>query len=108
VRQTLVGRRRRQQESSAIKLRRAQPDRERPIKIRGLPAIAGVGRVAAVSGIVLGLTPPAGFSSTSPTVYALIVAAGVIVLAVPPQIIYRLRRPSWSDEAQPPDGWELL
>lgn len=53
-----------------------------------------VGMIAAVSGIVLGLTPPAGFSSTSPEVYALIVAAGVVVLAIPPQIIYRLRRPS--------------
>ena len=94
--------------ASAIKLRRTQPDRERPIKIRGLPAIAGVGMVAAVSAIVLGLTPPAGFSSTSPTVYALIVAAGVIVLAVPPQIIYRMRRPSWSDDARPPDGREAL
>jgi amino acid transporter len=91
--------------SSAIKLRRAQPDRERPIKIRGLPAVAAVGMVAAVSAIVLGLTPPAGFSSTSPTVYALIVAAGVIILAVPPQIIYRMRRPSWSNDApQPPAG----
>jgi hypothetical protein len=64
--------------------------------------------VAAVAAIVLGLTPPAGFSSTSPTVYALIVAAGVVVLAVPPQIIHRMRRPSWSDDAQPPDGWEVL
>jgi glutamate:GABA antiporter len=86
--------------ASAIKLRRTQPDRERPIKIRGLPAIAGVGIIAALAAIVLGLTPPAGFSSTSPTVYALIVAAGVIILAVPPQIIYRLRRPSWSDDPE--------
>ncbi len=89
--------------ASAIKLRRAQPDLERPIKIHGLPAIAGVGMVAAVSAIVLGLTPPAGFSSTSPTVYALIVAAGVIVLAVPPQIIHRMRRPSWSEAPAPDD-----
>jgi glutamate:GABA antiporter len=87
--------------SSAIKLRRTQPDRERPIKIRGLNPIAVVGMLAAVSAIVLGLTPPAGFSSVSPTVYALIVAGGVIVLAVPPQIIYRMRRPSWSDDARP-------
>ena len=90
--------------ASAIKLRRAQPDLERPIKIRGLPAIAVVGMIAAVAAIVLGLTPPAGFTSTSPTVYGVIVAAGVIILAVPPQIIYRLRRPSWSDDAPPPAG----
>jgi amino acid transporter len=87
--------------ASAIKLRRTQPDRDRPIRIRGLPAIACVGMIAAVSAIALGLTPPAGFSSTSPEVYAVIVAAGVFILAIPPQIIYRLRRPSWSD---PPAG----
>ena len=33
--------------AAAIKLRRSQPDRERPIKIRGLPIIAGVGILAA-------------------------------------------------------------
>jgi amino acid transporter len=91
--------------ASAIKLRRAQPDLERPIRIPALPAIAVVGMVAALSAIVLGLTPPAGFSSTSPAVYALIVGAGVIVLAVPPQIIYRLRRASWRDD---PDALEEL
>ena len=47
--------------------------------------------------------PVPGFSSVSPPVYALIVAGGVIVLAVPPQIIHRMRRPSWSDDARCPD-----
>ena len=46
--------------ASAIKLRRSQPDVERPIRITGLPVIACVGILAAVSAIVLGLTPPAG------------------------------------------------
>jgi glutamate:GABA antiporter len=86
--------------ASAIKLRRSDPDRERPIKIRGLPVIAAVGIVSCLAAIVLGLTPPAGFSSTSHAVYALIVAGGVIVLAVPPQIIYRYRRPSWKTEPE--------
>ena len=84
----------------AIKLRRGQPNRERPIKIRGLPAIAGVGMIGA---IVLGLTPPAGFSSPSPTVCPDRRRRGDR-LAVPPQIIHRMRRPSWSDDAQTPTG----
>ena len=33
--------------ASVIKLRRSQPDRERPIKIPGLPVVAGVGMIAA-------------------------------------------------------------
>ena len=89
--------------AAAIKLRRSQPDRERPIKIRGLPVIAGVGILAAVSAIVLGLTPPVGL---------------LVDLArrlrrdhrrrrdrpgVPPQIIYRFRRPEWDTD---PDALE--
>ena len=84
--------------AAAIKLRRSQPDRERPIKIRFLPVIACVGILSAVSAIILGLTPPAGYSSLSPATYGAIIAAGVIVLAIPPQFIHHFRKPSWSTE----------
>ena len=43
----------------------------------------------------------------APVLEAALVAllvTGVIILAVPPQIIYRMRRPTWSDDAQPPNG----
>jgi amino acid transporter len=88
--------------SSAIRLRRSQPDVPRPIRIPGLPVIASVGIVAAVSAIVLGVTPPAGYTAISAPVYAAIVLVGVVVLAVPAQLLYRYRRPSWSsiDEAE--------
>jgi amino acid transporter len=82
--------------AAAIKLRRSQPDRERPIRIPALPVIAVVGIISAISAIVLGLTPPSGYGNRSAGTYALIVGAGVIVLGVPPQVIYRLRRPSWA------------
>jgi glutamate:GABA antiporter len=81
---------------SAIKLRRSQPDVARPIRIPGLYIVASIGLLAAVSAIVLGLTPPAGYSSTSWEVHALIVIVGVFVLAIPAQIIYRYRKPEWS------------
>ena len=88
--------------ASAIRLRRSQPDVERPIRIRGLVPIACVGIAAAVSAIVLGLTPPSGYSATPGWVHALIVVVGVAVLAIPAQILYRLRRPEWAsiDEAE--------
>ncbi len=88
--------------ASAIKLRRSQPDVERPIRIKGLVPIACVGIAAALSAIVLGLTPPAGYSATPAWVHALIVIVGVAVLAFPAQILYRLRRPEWAsiDEAE--------
>jgi glutamate:GABA antiporter len=88
--------------AAAIRLRRSQPDVERPIRITGLTPIACVGMAAAVSAIVLGLTPPAGYSATPGWVHALIVVVGVAVLAIPAQILYRLRRPEWAsiDEAE--------
>lgn len=81
--------------ASAIKLRRSQPDVDRPIRIAGLPIIASIGICSAVSAIVLGLTPPAGYSSLPAWAYAAIVGTGVLVLAIPPQFIYRLRKPEW-------------
>ncbi|MFV0315822.1 MAG: amino acid permease [Microthrixaceae bacterium] len=84
--------------AAAIKLRRSQPDRPRPIRIPALPLIAGVGILAAISAIVLGFTPPSGYTSTPAAVYAGIVGTGVIVLGIPPQFIYRFRRPSWATD----------
>ena len=55
--------------------------------------IAVVGILAAISAIVLGLTPPSGYTSTPVPVYAAIVATGVLVLGIPPQFIYRFRGP---------------
>ena len=87
---------------SAIRLRRSQPDVERPIRITGLPVIAIVGILAALSAIVLGLTPPAGFSALAAGPYAAIIAGGVVVLAIPAQLLYHFRRPEWTtiDEAE--------
>ena len=88
--------------AAAIRLRRSQPDVERPIRIKGLVPIACIGIAAALSAIVLGLTPPAGYSATPAWVHALIVIVGVAVLAFPAQLLYRLRRPEWAsiDEAE--------
>src|SRR6478752_6702862 len=82
--------------ASAIRLRRSQPDVERPIRITGLPVIATIGILAALSAIVLGLTPPAGFSALAAGPYAAIIAGGVVVLALPAQLLYRFRRPEWA------------
>ncbi|MGB0101398.1 MAG: APC family permease [Nocardioides sp.] len=82
--------------AAAIRLRRSQPAADRPIRIAGLPIIASVGIVAALSAIVLGLTPPAGYTAMSWPVYALIVAVGVVVLALPAQLLHHFRRPSWA------------
>ncbi len=88
--------------ASAIKLRRSQPDVPRPIRIRGLPIIAVIGMLAALSAIVLGVTPPAGYTAVPPGLYAVIIIVGVVVLAMPAQLLFHLRRPEWTtiDEAE--------
>jgi amino acid transporter len=85
---------------AAIRLRRTQPDLPRPIRIPGLTLIAAVGIAASLAAIVLGLTPASGFTATSPAVHAAIVIVGVVVLAVPAQIIHHYRRPEWATESE--------
>ncbi|MEM8620030.1 MAG: APC family permease [Actinomycetota bacterium] len=87
--------------SSAIKLRRQDPDRYRPIRIRGLVPISVVGMLAASAALLLSVTPPAGYSSTPPLVYAGLVIGGVIVLSLPPSIIRRYRAQRWIDPTDP-------
>jgi amino acid transporter len=86
--------------AAAIVLRRSQPEARRPIRIPALPLVASIGALSAAAAIVLGMSPPSGFTSTPAGRYALIVGAGVIVLAAPPQIIYRFRKPSWRTDAE--------
>jgi amino acid transporter len=82
--------------SAAIRLRHSQPEVARPIRVPALPVIATVGILAALSAIILGVTPPAGYSAVSAPVYAGIVVVGVVFLAIPAQLIYRYRRPEWT------------
>jgi amino acid transporter len=82
--------------AAAIRLRRSQPDVKRPIRIKGLRVIACVGILAALSAMVLGLTPPAGYTAIPAGLYGVIIAVGVVVLALPAQLLYHFRRPQWA------------
>ncbi len=83
---------------SAIRLRTLQPDVERGFRVPALKLIGCVGALAAAAAILIGLVPPSQFGSVAKPEYAGILLAGVLLLAVPPQIIYRIRRPSWVQE----------
>ncbi len=85
--------------AAAWRLRKKQPDLPRPFRVPLLPLVVVVGILAAGAGIVIGLVPPAQFKEGPPLTYALLLTAGVALLALPPQIIYQLRRPSWRDAA---------
>jgi len=94
--------------AAAIQLRRSQPDADRPIRIRCIQVIAVVGILSATSAIILGLTPPAGYSSMSAGMYAVIIAGGVIILGIPPQLIHHFRRESWRSDADAIEELEAL
>jgi hypothetical protein len=80
-----------------------QPDLPRRFRVPALPFVATVGMLAAATGITLGLMPPAQFKEGAPGVYTLLLLAGVVLLALPPQFIYQFRRATWRKSA-PNDG----
>ncbi len=80
---------------AAIRLRRKRPEVERGFRVPALPIVGAIGALAAGAAIVIGFVPPSQFGGIPPLEYAGIIVAGVLVLGVPPQIIYRLRRDSW-------------
>ncbi|WP_241222903.1 APC family permease [Bifidobacterium samirii] len=81
--------------AAAIRLRRTRPAVVRSYRVPMLPLVAGVGFAASAAAFVLAFVRPAGFSGIGAAGYALLVGAVVVVLGVPPLVLYALRRPDW-------------
>lgn len=84
---------------AAWRLRKLRPDAKRLFKVPAMGLVATVGALAAAAAIFIGLIPPSQFKEASPLVYGGLLALGVLVLAIPPQIIYWKRSPKWLDPA---------
>jgi glutamate:GABA antiporter len=88
---------------SAIKLRYSQPNLKRSFKIPGGKAgmwiISGWGIFSMIIVFVLALLPPAqtNVESISLLSFEILMIVGTIAVVLVPQIIYRLRKPSWRD-----------
>ncbi|HKM75008.1 MAG TPA: APC family permease [Candidatus Bathyarchaeia archaeon] len=83
---------------SGWRLRHVRPDVPRSFHVPAMPLVAAVGTMAAVGAIIIGFNPPTQLAAhVSPVLYFLLVLTGVLVLAIPPQIIYSLRRASWKN-----------
>jgi amino acid transporter len=85
--------------ASAWRLRRTHPEVPRLFRVPALRLVAGVGACAAIAAIIIGLVPPDQFGDTPALAYAGMLIVGVLVLAIPPQFIYRYRRAEWRDAA---------
>lgn len=81
--------------ASAIRLRKIHPEVRRTYRVPAIRLIAGVGFIASAAAFVLTFVRPAGFTGLSTTAYAILVAVVVVVLGMPPLILYAMRKSNW-------------
>lgn len=85
--------------ASLIKLRYTKPNAPRPFKIPGgMPGIwiiGGMGAAGVIFAFVVGLMPTGVFSATEAYGYSAGVLFGTFLLAVPPLIFLKLKKPDW-------------
>lgn len=85
--------------ASLIKIRYSRPDAPRPFKIPGgMPGIwviGGMGAVGVVVASIAGLLPPATASPAGMVLYPASLLFGTFLLAVPPLIFLKLKKPGW-------------
>ena len=93
--------------ASVIKLRYSQPDTPRPFKIPGGMAgvwlVGGLGLFGTALAFVVGLMPPSFFASDG-IAYVLSVLLGTFILAVPPLVFLKLKKPGWLKPAGSREG----
>lgn len=85
--------------ASLIKLRYTRPDAPRPFKIPGgVPGIwliGGMGAFGVIFAFIVGLMPTGDFSSSEAFFYVVGVLLGTFLLAVPPLVFLKLKKPGW-------------
>jgi len=84
--------------ASVIKLRYSQPDTPRPFRIPGGMAgiwiVGGLGLFGTAFAFIVGLMPPSYFATSGAT-YIGAVLFGTFILAVPPLVFLKLKKPGW-------------
>ena len=85
---------------AAVRLRRSQPDHPRGYRAPALGLLCMVGGLASVFAFLIGFVAPSQLGHTSPVLYAMLIAAGILTLGVlPPLLLHRFRKPSWKATA---------
>jgi amino acid transporter len=86
--------------AALIKLRYSKPDAARPFKIPGgIPGIwliGGMGAFGVIFSFIVGLMPTGDFTSSQALSYVAGVLFGTFLLAVPPLIFLKLKKPGWA------------
>ena len=97
--------------AAAIRLRNTHPEVRRTYRVPAIRLVAGVGFVASAAAFVLTFVRPAGFTGLDSVSYAILVAAVVLVLGLPPLVLYGMRKPGWdlrSDAERNTDTYDVL
>ncbi len=88
--------------ASLIKLRYSQPDAHRPFKIPGGMAgiwiVGGMGAFGVIFSFIVGLMPTGEFSAAETFAYVAGILIGTFLLAVPPLIFLKMKKPSWVEK----------
>ena len=76
---------------AGIKLRKSQPDLERPFKVpggkNGMQIFGGIGFIAVIFALILCFIPPTQLPINDPNVYVLFVVIGVLLFIIIPILI---------------------
>lgn len=91
--------------ASLIRLRYTRPDALRPFRIPGgIPGIwliGGMGAFGVIFSFIVGLMPTGDFTSSQAVSYVAGVLFGTFLLAVPPLIFLKLKKPGWVERGTP-------
>jgi amino acid transporter len=94
--------------ASLIKLRYSRPNAPRPFKIPGgMPGIwliGGMGAFGVIFSFIVGLMPTSDFTLGQTVSYVAGILFGTFLLAVPPLIFLKLKRPSWVERGSNQGG----
>lgn len=87
--------------SAAIYLRYKKPDIKRDFKVPGgnlgiwLMGVLGI--LTCLFAIIIGFFPPSQIHVGKILIYEMILILGIILLCIPPFILYKLKKPHWKD-----------
>jgi len=68
----------------------------------GLWLVAGLGFLASLMTFIIGFVPPEGINVGSRLSYELFLLCGLVVMSLPPFIVYQYRQPHWQTESEIP------
>jgi len=85
--------------ASAIRLRYAEPNTDRPYRVPGgrvgMWIVGGIGLIGCLFGFVMGFIPPTGVEHWPTPIYVGAMVFGIVITSTPPFIVEKIKKRSW-------------